>query len=384
MSNWFTDLLGAGAGYYNQEESIKNLRELGETSQQQALALGEDIYERAQFQPFTVTTSLGGATTTPTGGFGLNLSPEQQALQNQLLGQSQALFGQVGVDPSTAQADLYGQMRAVQRPEEERQALALEERMLSQGRLGLSSDAYGGATPELLAQETARQEAMARANLGARSQAMAEQKQALEAATGMMTQGYKPQEEALAALGYGIQGGQLADVGRRTGAELFGKLGQSGLEAMINMEELATGLEAGQRDALVDVFLGSQPTIAQQIAATQAGMTPQQIQNLGSSGVISSGINWLTNQLAPSTASTPTFSFPQLPTTSIGQPIPSGVNNVGSYLQGLSQSATGSNVGGMLSTPVSGGGATGAQAFVLPSLPSYTLGQYSTGTPPII
>ena len=111
---------------------------------------------------------------------------------------------------------------------------------------------------------------------------MAEQKQALEAATGMMTQGYKPQEQALAALGYGIQGGQLADVGRRTGAELYGKLGQSGLEAMINMEELATGLEAGQRDALVDVFLGSQPTIAQQIAATQAGMTPQQIQNLES------------------------------------------------------------------------------------------------------
>jgi len=381
MSNWFTDLVGAGAGYYNQEESIKNLRELGETSQQQALALGEDIYERAQFQPFTVTTSLGGATTTPTGGFGLNLSPEQQALQNQLLGQSQALFGQVGVDPSTAQADLYEQIRAVQRPEEQRQALALEERMLSQGRMGLSSSAYGGSSPELLAQETARQEAMSRASLGARSQAMAEQKQALEAATGMMTQGYMPQKEALTALGYGIQGGQLADVGRRTGAELYGRLGQSGLEAMINMEELATGLEAGQRDALVDVFLGSQPTIAQQIAATKAGMTPQQIQNLGSSGVISSGINWLTNQLAPST---PTFSFPQLPTTSIGQPIPSGVNNVGSYLQGLSQSATGSNVGGMLSTPPTSGGATSSQAFVLPPLPSYTLGQYSTGTPPII
>jgi len=385
----FMDLLSAGAGYYNQEEAIKNLRDLGETSQQEALDLGEDIYGRAQFKPFTVTTGLGGATTTPEGGFGLSLSPEQQALQNQLLGQSQALFGQVGVDPSTAQADLYEQIRATQRPEEQRQALALEERMLSQGRLGLSSDAYGGASPELLAQETARQEAMSRASLGARTQAMAEQKQALDAATGMMTQGYIPQEQALAALGYGIQGGQLADVGRRTGAELYGKLGQSGLEALINMEELATGLEAGQRDALIDVFLGSQPTIQQQIAATQAGMTPQQIQNLGGGGLISSGLNWLGNQLGistPSTSSTSSaLSFPQLPTTSIGQPIPSGVNNVGSYLQGLSQSATGSTVGGMLSTPTvpsSGGGTTGGSAF--PTLPSYSLGQYSTGTPPII
>ncbi len=215
------------------------------------------------------------------------------------------LFGQVGVDPSVAQANLYEQIRATQRPEEQRQALALEERMLSQGRLGLSSDAYGGATPEMLAQQTAIQEARSRANLGARTQAMAEQKQALDAATGMMTQGYKPQEQALAALGYGIQGGQLADVGRRTGSELYGKLGQSGLEAMINMEELATGLETGQRDALVDVFLGSQPTIAQQIAATQAGMTAQQIQNLGSSGLISSGINALSSLLGgtPSTSS---------------------------------------------------------------------------------
>jgi len=381
----FMDLLGAGAGYYNQDKAAQAALESGEQSAEKLYGLGEDVAGMAEFKPFTVTTGLGGATTTPEGGYSLQMSPEQQALQNQLLGQSQALFGQVGVDPSTAQADLYEQIRATQRPEEQRQRLALEERMLSQGRMGLSSSAYGGASPELLAQETARQEAMSRASLGARSQAMAEQKQALEAATGMMTQGYKPQEQALTALGYGIQGGQLADIGRRTGAELYGRLGQSGLEAMINMEELATGLEAGQRDALVDVFLGSQPTIAQQIAATKAGMTPQQIQNLGSSGVISSGINWLTNQLAPST---PTFSFPQLPTTSIGQPIPSGVNNVGSYLQGLSQSATGSNVGGMLSTPIvpssgsGGGGTTGGSAF--PTFPSYSLGQYSTGTPPII
>ena len=205
MSNWFTDLLGAGAGYYNQDKAAQAALELGEQSAEKLYGLGEDVAGMAEFKPFTVTTGLGGATTTPEGGYSLQMSPEQQALQNQLLGQSQALFGQVGVDPSTAQADLYEQIRATQRPEEERQRLALEERMLSQGRMGLSSSAYGGASPELLAQETARQEAMSRASLGARTQAMAEQKQALDAATGMMTQGYKPQEQALAALGYGIR-----------------------------------------------------------------------------------------------------------------------------------------------------------------------------------
>ena len=289
MSNWFTDLLGAGAGYYNQDKAAQAALELGEQSAEKLYGLGEDVMGRAEFKPFTVTTGLGGATTTPEGGYSLQMSPEQQALQNQLLGQSQALFGQVGVDPSTAQADLYEQIRATQRPEEQRQRLALEERMLSQGRMGLSSSAYGGASPELLAQETARQEAMSRASLGARSQAMAEQKQALEAATGMMTQGYKPQEQALAALGYGIQGGRLADIGRRTGAELFGKSGQAGIEALMQGAELAQGLEASKRQTLTEALLGREPTIQEQLLANYLKVPVPQ----GGGGMLSEGIDWL-------------------------------------------------------------------------------------------
>ena len=272
MSNWFTDLLGAGAGYYNQDKAAQAALELGEQSAEKLYGLGEDVAGMAEFKPFTVTTGLGGATTTPEGGYSLQMSPEQQALQNQLLGQSQALFGQVGVDPSTAQADLYEQIRATQRPEEQRQRLALEERMLSQGRMGLSSSAYGGASPELLAQETARQEAMSRASLGARTQAMAEQKQALDAATGMMTQGYKPQEQALAALGYGMEGSKLALMGAGTGAELFGKLGQSGIEALMQGAELAQGLEASKRQTLTEALLGRQPTVQEQILAGEYGI----------------------------------------------------------------------------------------------------------------
>lgn len=289
MSNWFTDLLGAGAGYYNQDKAAQAALELGEQSAEKLYGLGEDVAGRAEFKPFTVTTGLGGATTTPEGGYSLQMSPEQQALQNQLLGQSQALFGQVGVDPSTAQADLYEQIRATQRPEEERQRLALEERMLSQGRMGLSSSAYGGASPELLAQETARQEAMSRASLGARTQAMAEQKQALEAATGMMTQGYKPQEQALAALGYGIQGGQLADIGRRTGAELFGKAGQAGIEALMQGAELAQGLEASKRQTLTEALLGREPTIQEQLLANYLKVPVPQ----GGGGMLTDGFDWL-------------------------------------------------------------------------------------------
>jgi len=260
-----SDLIGAAAGYYNTDEAAKAALELGEKSATAAQAMGQTAAGMAEFKPFTVTTGLGTATTTPEGGFTLGLSPEQQALQTQLMGQAQGLFGKVGVDPSTAQADLYEQIRATQRPEEERNRLALEERMLSQGRMGLSSSAYGGSSPELLAQETARQEAMARANLGARTQAMSEQAQALTAATGLMGLGYTPQEQALAALGLGTKTAGLADIGRRTGAELFGQLGGRGLESLMQGLEQATGLESSKRTGLADALLGREPTVQEQI-----------------------------------------------------------------------------------------------------------------------
>jgi hypothetical protein len=162
-------------------------------------------------------------------------------------------------DPTQARADVYQQMRDIQRPEEERQALALEERMLAQGRLGLSSAAYGGASPELLAQEKARQEAMASANLAARQQVAQEQQQEyakglglmgqasgmrgqqlqeamgllssgytpqqqqLSAAQAMMGLGYMPQQQALGALGMGADIAKIADIGRRSGAEFYGQ-----------------------------------------------------------------------------------------------------------------------------------------------------------------
>ncbi len=361
MSNgFFGNLLGAAAGYYNQDEAAKAALGLGEQSAQELSRLGSEVAGMAEFKPFTVTTGLGTATTTPEGGFALGLSPQQQAMQEagltgaqqfmtgvgqdpmqqEILAQARERFAGVGqdprqqallsqaeqalsraaVDPSIAQADLYSQMRAAQRPEEERQRLALEERMLSQGRLGLRSDAYGGASPELLAQETARQEAMARANLAARQQAMQEQQQAygqglgllgqaaglraqeLAEATGLLGAGYTPQQQQLAAaqammglgyapqaqalealrLGTGVAG--LADIGRRTGAEFMGRAGQAGIEALMQGAELAAGLESAKRQTLTEALLGREPTIQEQLLANYLGVdTPE-----GSSGMLGS------------------------------------------------------------------------------------------------
>jgi len=258
-------LLRAGGEYYLGQENIAGAEQLGREAQAGMQALAQQVPEATQFRPYTVTSGLANIATTPQGGLGVTLSPEQQAAQQQLLGQATGLFGQVGVDPTTAQAELFEQMRAVQRPEEERQRLALEERLLSQGRLGLSSAAYGGASPELLAQETARQEAMARANLAARQQAQAEQLQAGQLGGILQAAGYQPQAQALGLFGAAQTPAQLQQRGQLAGAELGTQLQQTGLEARLQAEDLANRLRLQRDQSLMTSLLGRQPTMQEQL-----------------------------------------------------------------------------------------------------------------------
>ena len=273
-----TDLIGAGGAYYLQEENIKDARKLGRETQAGAEALGEQAIAGAEFKPYTVTSGLANITTTPEGGFGIGLSPEQQALQQQIMGQAGGFFSQLQADPAAVQADIYESIRATQRPEEERQRLALEERMLSQGRLGLGSAAYGGSSPELLAQETARQEAMARANLGARQQALAEQQQAAGIAGGLLGAGYMPQDKALGMLTASQVPAGFADIGRRTGAELASQLGLGGLESRLQAEDLANRLKLQQGEGILEALLGQDPSALDQARIAQIyadiGQTP--------------------------------------------------------------------------------------------------------------
>ena len=265
LGNNAGDLMRSGGEYYLGQQNIEGAQRLGRETQAGALALAEEAKAGTEFKPYTVTSDLANVVTTPEGGFDINLSPDQLALQTQLQGQAGGLFGQVGVDPALAQAQLYEQMRAVQRPEEERQRLALEERMLSQGRLGLGSAAYGGSSPELLAQETARQEAMARANLGARQQSMAEQQQAASLGGLLQQAGYQPQQQALSMLSGSQFPAGFADVARRTGTELATQMGLGGLEARLQAEDLANRLQLQQQQGLMGSVFGEQPTIQEQL-----------------------------------------------------------------------------------------------------------------------
>jgi hypothetical protein len=142
-------------------------------------------------------------------------------------------------------------MRRAQRPEEERQRLALEERLAAQGRLGVSSAAYGGATPEQLAMATAQEEARNRAILGAMQQAQAEQVQQATLGQQFLGAGYLPQQQLMAATQPAQQLAALQQQAQLQGAGLFGEATMSGLEAQLVAEQARANLLGGIGSSLL-------------------------------------------------------------------------------------------------------------------------------------
>lgn len=182
-----------------------------------------------------------------TGGLevGMTLSPQEQAMQQQLFGGAGDFFGQAQMPTATREQAIFERMRAAQRPEEERQRLALEERLAGQGRLGVSSAAYGGATPEMLAMATAQEEARNRAMLGAMQQAQAEQAQQAGLGQQFLGASYLPQAQLLAAAQPAQRMAELQQQAQLYGTGLFGETALSGIESRLLAEQARANLLGG-------------------------------------------------------------------------------------------------------------------------------------------
>lgn len=288
------DMLGAGGAYYLGNEASDIARQGGEEARNLANAAATTSRSESAFQPYTVTSNLANIGTTAEGGYNLNLSPQQQQLQNQLLGQSQQLFGQVGQDPAARAQGIYEQIRATQQPGEERDRLKMQENLFAGGRGGIQTAQYGGS-PEQFAYEQARAESQNTAALGARERVLAEEAQALNSAQGLMTAGYNPQQQALSLL----EGSQIpagyASAGQRTGAELSSQLRGRGIESYVQGQDLGNRIDLQTQDAILGLLTGQQmsPLQQAQIAEIYAGMG-QDVP--GGGGLIGQGFDWLFGQ----------------------------------------------------------------------------------------
>ena len=202
-------------------------------------------------------------------------SPTEQAISTGAFTGAQTLLDAVTTDRATREQDIYNRIRATQEAEEERQRLALEERLANQGRLGVRTAMFGG-TPEQLALAKAREEAQARASLAAIQQAQAEQAQDARLGTQLLGAAYLPEAQAQNALQRGLLASQLAQRGQLYGTGLFGEASIAGLDALLGsgigqaelMGRLGTSLLSGAmggagggQGGIGDVVAGALPDL---------------------------------------------------------------------------------------------------------------------------
>ena len=250
-----------GAGLltgYGYNEMLQDLKAFGKEAKTGAEAIGQQAAEGTRFVPFTVMGTTGaGVGTTPEGSTQFNLSPQEQALQNQLFGGAGQFYGQAQQPIAQTEQDIYNRMLQIAAPERERQSLALEERLAAQGRLGTSSAAYGGATPEQMALATAQQEQLNNLGLQARGQALSEQQQYANLGQGMLGAAYTPQSALLNVLNQGMGVAGLSDVGRRSAAQIQSEGQMAGLDAQLQSQLARGNLTAQGISALAALLSGS-------------------------------------------------------------------------------------------------------------------------------
>lgn len=296
---------GGGQGLAGLGLLLDAYGDLGDIGQE-GLGLGQQLaaqqIAQSAFRPYTVTTATGGQFMAgPEGEYTLGLSPEEQAFQQQMFQQAGGFFetprgsagltdagieavrrgrefmGQAAMPTMDREQAVFERIRAAQRPEEERQRLATEERLAAQGRLGLRTAQFGGA-PEQFALAQAQEEAQNRAMLSAMQQAQAEQAQQAQIGSqfaglgselmsrrlGLQQQGqqlgmgalgasYLPQAQLLAAIAPGQTAAGAAQQAQLYGTGLFGEATASGIDALLGaglgqanlMGAAGTGLLSG-------------------------------------------------------------------------------------------------------------------------------------------
>ena len=223
--------------------------------------LADKLSGMLEFQPYTVTSATGGqfgmSQDPETGQMSYNLatSPEEQAFQQQAMKDAEMFFGQARTPIAQREQDVYNRMLTAMTPEQERQRLALEQRMASQGRLGTQTNMYG-KTPDEFMFEKAQMEAQNQAMLNAMQFAGQEQQRQSQLGTGMLAAGYVPQAQLLNALQPGMTAAERQRQALSEQAGAYGETYASGLSALLQSGIAQGNLAGNLGSGLVSSALG--------------------------------------------------------------------------------------------------------------------------------
>lgn len=199
--------------------------------------LADKLKTDMEFKPYTVTSATGGQFGMTQGedgqfDYNMSLSPEEQAFQQQQLGNASMFFNQAAMPVADREMEVYNRMRSAMSPEEERQRLSLEQRLFNQGRGGVRTAQFGG-TPEQLALAKAQEEAKNSAMLNAMQFAGQEQQRYGQMGQGMLASSFVPQAQLISALQPGMTAAERARMAQEQQAQTYGETYATGLEALL-------------------------------------------------------------------------------------------------------------------------------------------------------
>jgi hypothetical protein len=274
--------LAGGAARLGQTQIAQGIlpytQTLGSTAQQGLMNVGKTAANMVgEFTPYGVTGSLFGTTYDPkTGQVNTALTEDARAMYSpfaQAAMKSAQAANMTNVDQLSQ--DYYNKLTALSAPEIERQRLATEARLRAQGRLGVSGSAFGGSSPELLAQEQAIARQQLERELQSRQAALGERGTLLSQGTAALAPIQQLTQQQMAQAQLSGQLGQLAQQGRISAAGLFAQPAAQGY-----MTQAQTGL-AGQQLAAN----AQQAGVQQQLQAQLAGLNTQgNLRSLGLAG----------------------------------------------------------------------------------------------------
>ena len=259
------DLFGGSAalaGLLFAKKGYEDVGEIGERAYEAMSGpggLADTLKEMQEFRPYTVTSATGGQFGMNVGedgmSFDLTTSPEEQAFQQAMFGRAGQFFESAAMPTADREQAIYDRMRETMTPEEERQRLAQEQRLASQGRLGVRTAQFGG-TPEQLALAKAQEEAKAQAMLSAMTQARREQMQDAQLGQGRLAGSYVPHAQLLNALTPGMTAAEAARQTQLAQAAGYGETYATGLEALLQAGLGQAGIAGGFGTALARTGLG--------------------------------------------------------------------------------------------------------------------------------
>lgn len=298
-------LIGGGLGLLGSSMASSSAKKAAQTSANAQLEAARIAAEESRFRPVAITTGFGKSqfTTDPEGrvtGAGYELTPELQALRDQLmqqaqqqglgltqqgLGAAQGLFGlgqqYVAQSPEEAAQQWMASQQAALAPSREQALSGIMNRLAQTGTQGLGVAQAGGGAANPLVQAFANAQAQQDRELAA--QAMAQGRAQTQFGTGLFSDALK-----IAQGGYGPLSTQLAQ------AQGIEQLGQGALDLGTAIGQKVTTANTNAGNLLAQGQMNAAQTLGQvqgynPLASGLMGLSQNQAFTSGLAGLFGGG-----------------------------------------------------------------------------------------------